>query len=56
MEVRRGRTAVVRSVVGAQAPLGHRQEDGIAQLPSEISRNNGTNQMRHRTVGNVDIS
>jgi hypothetical protein len=55
MEVRRGRTAVVRSVVGAQAPLGHSQEDGIAQLPIEISRNNATNQMRQRTAGNVDI-
>ena len=54
IEVRRGRTAVVRSIVGAQAPLGHVQGDGIAELRSEISRNNrnnGTTQQSQRTAG-----
>ncbi len=52
-EVRRERTSVVRSLVGAQAPLGHHQGDGVAQLRNETSRNIGTSQQRQRRVGNM---
>jgi hypothetical protein len=36
-KVRRERSTVARSIVGAQAPLGHRQADGIAQRRNETS-------------------
>jgi len=53
-EVRRERGNVVRSIVGAQAPLGHRQGDGVAHLRNETSRSTGTTQQRQRSVGNVE--
>ena len=53
-EVRRERTSVVRSLVGAQAPLGHRQGDGVALLRNETSRNIGASQQRQRRVGNMN--
>jgi hypothetical protein len=53
-EVRRERTSVVRSIVGAQAPLGHSQGDGFAQLCKETSRNIGTAWQRQRRVGNIN--
>jgi hypothetical protein len=55
-EVRRERGNVVRSIVGAQAPLGQRQGDGIAHLRSETSTRSttGTAQQRQRSVGNVE--
>ena len=54
-EVRRERGNVVRSIVGAQAPLGQRQRDGVAHLRNETStRSTGTAQQRQRSVGNVE--
>jgi hypothetical protein len=45
---------VARSIVGAQAPLGHRQADGIAQRRNETSTNVGTARHRQRSAGNLD--
>ncbi len=54
-EVRRERGNVVRSIVGAQAPLGQHQGDGVAHLCNETStRSTGTAQQRQRSVGNVE--
>jgi len=40
--------------MGAQAPLGQRQGDGVAHLRNETStRSTGTAQQRQRSVGNV---
>jgi hypothetical protein len=45
----------VRSIVGAQAPLGQRQGDGVAHLRNETStRSTGTAQQHQRSVGNVE--
>ena len=53
-KVRRERSTVARSIVGAQAPLGHRQSDGIAQRRNETSNNVGTARQRQRSAGNLD--
>jgi hypothetical protein len=54
-EVRRERGNVVRSIMGAQAPLGQRQGDGVAHLCNETStRSTGDAQRRQRSVGNVE--
>jgi hypothetical protein len=53
-KIRRERTSVIRGIVGAQAPLGHSQGDGTAQLCNEISRNIGTAQQCQRRVGNIN--
>lgn len=54
---RREQQAIVRGVLGAQAPLGVRGNNNAApvQLRNERSNNNGDAQLRQRVVGNVNI-
>lgn len=52
---RREHQAIVRGVVGAQAPLGRVPGNHPAQLRNERSNNDGAAELRQRVVGGVHI-
>ena len=53
--VREQRAGDVRSLVGAQAPLGRHNNNQAAQLRNETSRNAGTAAQRRQIIGDITV-
>ena len=53
-DVRDERNQIAASLIGRQAPLGARGNDGPVQLRNELARNAGSRALRQQVIGDVD--